>query len=517
MPSSYPQFESLYIETIDLVSRNLRRFGVPAEMLDDAIQDVYLVIHRRFDTFQGRAAISTWIYAIVRRVAANHRRREARSFPPECARPESHNTPFEEVARQQAGELVLQLLDELRSDRREVFVLTELESLSGPEIADALELDIETVYGRLRAARGDFERALSRFDAREQWLATRGALQSEECDPAQKRQSWACLCVSLRIDAPPIASAASTASTFALTSTSTLGGVKAGLLAVMVLGLVLGAWQSLRLHQTPALPKTKPEAAQQRIVSLANQALAGPLVNPDLTSLTGLGPVSEPASETGLLRELSRQKTASAPTEERRPAYKSSTPLREPAKHSAAVHVPIHPAAPSPVAMPQIASSSSDSTSAISVPNFALATLDSDPAGSDPAGSAPAGLDSAGSDSVGSAPAGSDPAGSDSAGLVPTTSSPQIRLDVAGEALVLRQAQQALEAGDFAATEKYLRQHAQQSPHGALTREREAMRVKLACRKNEPQAASQFDQFRREYGDLAIDQALRQSCPGKSK
>jgi RNA polymerase sigma-70 factor (ECF subfamily) len=58
------------------------------------------------------------------------------------------------------------LLDGLSDDKREVFVLTELEQLSAPEIGLLLELNVNTVYARLRAARADFERALQRHRAR---------------------------------------------------------------------------------------------------------------------------------------------------------------------------------------------------------------------------------------------------------------------------------------------------------------------------------------------------------------
>ena len=44
-----------------------------------------------------------------------------------------------------------------------VFVLVELEGMSAPEVADALELNVNTVYSRLRKARAEFERELRRL------------------------------------------------------------------------------------------------------------------------------------------------------------------------------------------------------------------------------------------------------------------------------------------------------------------------------------------------------------------
>jgi len=53
------------------------------------------------------------------------------------------------------------------SDKREVFVLAEIEELSVVEIADVLGANLNTVYSRLRSARQVFERALERFQTHE--------------------------------------------------------------------------------------------------------------------------------------------------------------------------------------------------------------------------------------------------------------------------------------------------------------------------------------------------------------
>ena len=52
------------------------------------------------------------------------------------------------------------LLDELDEDKRVVFVLAELEQMSVPEIAQTLNVNVNTVYSRLRAARMTFDEAL---------------------------------------------------------------------------------------------------------------------------------------------------------------------------------------------------------------------------------------------------------------------------------------------------------------------------------------------------------------------
>jgi RNA polymerase sigma-70 factor (ECF subfamily) len=77
--------------------------------------------------------------------------------------------PHEALAKVEAARLVQRLLEELDHDKREVFVLAELEQLTAIEIADALGLNASTVSSRLRAARREFERAAERYRRRDTW------------------------------------------------------------------------------------------------------------------------------------------------------------------------------------------------------------------------------------------------------------------------------------------------------------------------------------------------------------
>lgn len=175
-----PCFAEIYEQGFPFVWRSLRSMGVPEQALRDAAQDVFLVVHRRLDTFNGTSAIKTWLFGITLRVARDHRRaarrKAAHSAPPPPFASErdpldaavAHQpSPVEQLEAAEASRVLLRLLDELDEDRRAVFVLTELEQMSAPQIAEALGLNVNTVYGRLRAARQEFNAALERHQARE--------------------------------------------------------------------------------------------------------------------------------------------------------------------------------------------------------------------------------------------------------------------------------------------------------------------------------------------------------------
>lgn len=167
----------LYRTHFAFVWRNLRRLGVPDVQLEDAAQDVFLTVHRRWDSYDERwSAVETWLFGILLRVAQSHRRslrrRLARIVPwahsngVQIAAPQTDG-PAELVAKRQAVQLLDQLLDELRPERRAVLILVDVEQLSVPQAAEALGTNVNTAYSRLRAARQQFGVAVRRLRAAE--------------------------------------------------------------------------------------------------------------------------------------------------------------------------------------------------------------------------------------------------------------------------------------------------------------------------------------------------------------
>lgn len=161
---------AIYREHHAFVWRSLYGFGLRGDEIRDAVQEVFVVVHRRFDVFDGRCAIRHWLYGIARRVAADHRKKGSRRalrlhlVPDNEAAPDAPRTD-ESLTAAQLVERFLSLLDD---DKRQVFLLAEVEGMTVPEIADALGVNLNTVYTRLRAARLRFRKEVERLDAVEQ-------------------------------------------------------------------------------------------------------------------------------------------------------------------------------------------------------------------------------------------------------------------------------------------------------------------------------------------------------------
>ncbi len=162
--------EDIYLEHVSMVWRGLRRLVVPEANIEDAVQDVFLVAHRRLADFEGRSSLKTWLYGIVLRVAKDHRRAQVR----QAHRAEqlaqilstggaSEQTPIEQAERREANQALHAILAELDPEYREVLVLVELEGLSVRDVAGVLHLHVRACQRRLRKAHTAFEKKLARY------------------------------------------------------------------------------------------------------------------------------------------------------------------------------------------------------------------------------------------------------------------------------------------------------------------------------------------------------------------
>lgn len=169
------EFDSIHEQYADFVWRTLQRLGVRSADLEDALQEVFIVVHRRLHTFDGSSRMSTWLFGICLRVAAAERRRaHVRREQPTAeldAKPDSSPgaDPEHAAMRREAQQRLELALDGLGLERRAVFVMFEIEGMPAGAIAEMLGIPVGTVYSRLSTARAEFSRAVersSRVDAR---------------------------------------------------------------------------------------------------------------------------------------------------------------------------------------------------------------------------------------------------------------------------------------------------------------------------------------------------------------
>ena len=163
---SCPDPGVLFRRHAPMVRRALRRLGVLEPALDDAVQDVFVVLVRRVDAFDQTRSLANWLWGIARGVASTHRRARRRRDRLHATLP--RGVASQERAHEHAGEteqarrILVDFLGTLDDDKCAVFVLSEVEGCTGPEIAARLDVNLNTVYARLRAARRQFDAAIDR-------------------------------------------------------------------------------------------------------------------------------------------------------------------------------------------------------------------------------------------------------------------------------------------------------------------------------------------------------------------
>lgn len=161
-------FDALFTQHADFAWRSLARMGIPERDLEDVCQEVFVIVFKRFASFEQRSSLKTWIYGICRGLAANHRRKSsnAREVPAQGVVDLSSDEAAERaLATREQRALIEALLARLPDEQREVFVLYEIEELTMREIAEALELSQNTAFSRLYAARASIDAACKRLRA----------------------------------------------------------------------------------------------------------------------------------------------------------------------------------------------------------------------------------------------------------------------------------------------------------------------------------------------------------------
>jgi len=169
IPASAPPRElgRVYREHVPYVWRSLKHLGVHEADIEDVAHDVFLVVARKLDGFEERSSLKTWIYGICLRTAADYRGRAFRRREvllgelPAAAERSAPAEQERELAGKRQRSRLLELLDGLTAEQREVFVLYEIEELTMRDVAEVLSCPLQTAYSRLHAARRSLRESLT--------------------------------------------------------------------------------------------------------------------------------------------------------------------------------------------------------------------------------------------------------------------------------------------------------------------------------------------------------------------
>ena len=158
-------FEQLYREFSDGVFHVAERMLGNAADAADVLQETFVAVFRRIETWRGEGSLKSWLYQIAVRFALRAKRRRPITLDfgneEEVTPPSSHDPPPAETDFRSAVDLEIQRLP---NGARMVFVMHTVEGLTHPEIAAALGVDEGTSKSQLHYARSLLKRRLARFE-----------------------------------------------------------------------------------------------------------------------------------------------------------------------------------------------------------------------------------------------------------------------------------------------------------------------------------------------------------------
>jgi RNA polymerase sigma-70 factor (ECF subfamily) len=160
--ASTPELSTVYSAWFRSVYRWVKALGGPDADVEDLVQEVFLVVQRKLDTFDGRN-LPGWLYGITSRIVRDHRRRAwfRHLFlrPQETALDDIEDrgqTSEERLQQRQEQRLFYRLVGRMNPKWQESFILFEVDGLSGEEIAALRGLPAATVRTHLHRARKQF-------------------------------------------------------------------------------------------------------------------------------------------------------------------------------------------------------------------------------------------------------------------------------------------------------------------------------------------------------------------------
>jgi RNA polymerase sigma-70 factor (ECF subfamily) len=147
------------------------RLGSRSLWVEDVAQDVFLQVHRKARSFEGRSAFKTWLFGVALNVCRDHLRRERRAIHTSAtgaeddavlaALPCESLDPLEMLERIERDALIRGAIERLTPANRIVLQLRDWEEMSYDQISVVLAVPVGTVRSRLHNARAKLAQELA--------------------------------------------------------------------------------------------------------------------------------------------------------------------------------------------------------------------------------------------------------------------------------------------------------------------------------------------------------------------
>lgn len=156
---SVESFESIYKAYSGFVYNVAFRVVNNIDEAQEVTQEVFLAIYRKLKSFQFKSSFKTWVYRITVNMAIDYAKKRAKEqlyrgvYDDDRKLNQTIDSVGESIEREQQEKIISTLLEALNPDQRACIVLRNIEGLSYQEIAETLNININTVRSRIKRAR----------------------------------------------------------------------------------------------------------------------------------------------------------------------------------------------------------------------------------------------------------------------------------------------------------------------------------------------------------------------------
>ncbi len=176
----FEAFEELVARHERKIYRLVRRLLQSESDVEDLLQEIFLQVWQKVDTFEGRAAFSSWLYRVAVNACYMYLRKTSREklVSIEDAMPRFTSEgkmagpvrrfptgPEYKVLQKEMRQALEAAIGELPEDYRIVLVLRDVEGLQASEVAELLDLSVPAVKSRLHRARVFLRQRLAHYFA----------------------------------------------------------------------------------------------------------------------------------------------------------------------------------------------------------------------------------------------------------------------------------------------------------------------------------------------------------------
>lgn len=158
--------QAVLLRVAPMVRRFARRMCRHDADADDVLQDTLVAVTKHLPAFEGRSALSSWVFSLARTACSRRRRgvgaRPTLGLDALEPRPSDAPSPLAEAEQRELARVLDDALRALSDEHREVIVLRDVEGLSTAEAAEALGLGVDALKSRLHRARAALRASVER-------------------------------------------------------------------------------------------------------------------------------------------------------------------------------------------------------------------------------------------------------------------------------------------------------------------------------------------------------------------